>query len=324
MASFLIRHTTTYRYRQAVAFGEHRMMFRPRESHDQRTLDWHVAIEPPPQYVSWSEDAAGNLVGLTHFAHRARELRFSTTVRIEQSPTAPVEPDMAEYARSIPFSYGAEEMADLARFIERQHPDPEHKLDRWVRSILVEVGTRDGWSVDTWPFLERLNRTIWHDFAYLLREAKGIQSPLDTLRLNRGTCRDFAVLMCEAVRSQGFAARFVSGYLYVASHEPATQRAGGSTHAWLQIYLPGAGWIDFDPTSGMIGSEGLIRVAVVRDPERATPLSGSFTGFPSDYLGMSVEVSVIPLDEAAAPAGSASALPAELRPGATLSQVSTA
>ena len=119
-----------------------------------------------------------------------------------------------------------------------------------------------------------------------------MQSPAETLHLMHGSCRDVAVLMCEAVRSQGFAARFVSGYLCVRDDEPAERQVGGNTHAWLQIYLPGAGWIDFDPSSGTIGNRDLIRVAVVRDPDRATPLSGTFMGFPSDDLGMEVHVRV--------------------------------
>jgi transglutaminase-like putative cysteine protease len=292
MPTYAIRHITRYRYRQPVAFGEHRMMFRPRESHDQRTLDAQLAITPAPSHLAWSEDASGNLVGLAHFGKAAKELMFESSIRVEQAEIPLNQLTIAEHARTCPFSYGAEEMPDLARFIERQHLDPEHRLDQWVRGILDGLRS-SACAADTWLFLARLNEAIRHDIAYLRREEPGIQDPAETLRRMRGSCRDLAVLMCEAVRSQGLAARFVSGYLCVRSVEPAERQVGGNTHAWLQVYLPGAGWIDFDPTSGTIGNRDLIRVAVVRDPARATPLSGTFMGFPGDDLGMEVHVRVI-------------------------------
>jgi transglutaminase-like putative cysteine protease len=295
MPTYAIRHVTRYRYRRPVAFGEHRMMFRPRQSHDQRTLAADVRITPAPAHVGWWEDAGGNLVGVARFGRRATELVFESDIRVEQVTSTLDASAIADYARACPFSYGAEEMPDLARFIERQHPDPEHRVDRWVRGL--RDGLRSGEGVGTAAFLVRLNETIRHDIAYLRREEAGVQSPAETLRLRHGSCRDVAVFMCEAVRSQGFAARFVSGYLYVRHEEPAERQVGGNTHAWLQVYLPGAGWIDFDPTSGTIGNRDLIRVAVVRDPDRATPLSGTFMGLPSDDLGMEVHVRVTLEDE---------------------------
>ena len=143
--------------------------------------------------------------------------------------------------------------------------------------------------------LTRLSQGINHGFLYRRREAKGIQQPVETLRLGHGSCRDFAMLMIEAARSLGFAARFASGYLAVPLDDPKELTSGsvrGSTHAWAQIYLPGTGWIDFDPTSGSVGKIGLVTVAVVRDPHHAIPLHGTFIGFPSDHLGMEVQVSV--------------------------------
>jgi transglutaminase-like putative cysteine protease len=105
-----------------------------------------------------------------------------------------------------------------------------------------------------------------------------------------GSCRDLAALMMDAVRTLGFAARFVSGYLYDA--DGAGNIGGGATHAWVQVYLPGSGWVEFDPTNGIVGNRDLIRVAVARDPGRAAPLKGTWTGLPADYLGMTVEVAV--------------------------------
>jgi transglutaminase-like putative cysteine protease len=142
-----------------------------------------------------------------------------------------------------------------------------------------------------------LSEGIHHGFRYRRREAKGIQLPIETLRLGHGSCRDFAMLMIDAARSFGLAARFASGYLAVPllddPQEPTSGSGRGSTHAWAQIYLPGAGWIDFDPTSGSVGNTGLVTVAVVPDPRHAIPLHGTFFGFPSDQLGMEVQVSVM-------------------------------
>jgi transglutaminase-like putative cysteine protease len=178
-------------------------------------------------------------------------------------------------------------MPYLARFIERQHPDPDHAVDRFAQGLLGVDPRRD-----TWEFLKRLNAAIRQDFAYLRRDEAGIQDPTTTLRRRSGTCRDFAALMCEAVRSQGLAARFVSGHLYVSAQNEPERNAGGATHAWLQVYLPGGGWIDFDPTSGSVGNRDLVRIAAVRNPAHASPVSGTFLGFPSDFLGMTVDIDV--------------------------------
>ena len=295
MPTYSIRHVTRYRYRQPVAFGEHRLMLRPRDGHDQRTLTSELAVEPAPRRLSWAEDASGNLVGTCDFAGRATELSFTSACTVEQTATDLSGLRLADFAETVPFSYGAEEASDLARFIERRSRDPGHVLDSWLRDVVGWSDRARGRGLDTWTFLTRLNEAIRRDFAYLRRDEKGIQSPVETLRLRRGTCRDFAVLMCEAVRAQGLAARYVSGYLRVRS-DGDRNRAAGSTHAWMQVYLPGAGWIDFDPTSGTRGNEGLVRVALVRDPDQAVPLSGSFIGFPSDSVGMDVSVEVVELD----------------------------
>jgi transglutaminase-like putative cysteine protease len=133
---------------------------------------------------------------------------------------------------------------------------------------------------------------IKRTFKHTRRDEKGIQDPLQTLALGSGSCRDFAMLMIEAVRSLGIAARFVSGYLRIPDDSGDGHADAGNTHAWAQIYLPGPGWVDFDPSNGIIGNRDLVRVAVVHDPRQAVPLHGTWTGFPSDYLGMDVEVVV--------------------------------
>jgi len=132
------------------------------------------------------------------------------------------------------------------------------------------------------------------EFSYTVRVMEGCQSPVETLTRKTGSCRDFALLMMEAVRALGLAARFVSGYLWTPSAETGGQADAlpGATHAWVQVYLPGAGWVEFDPTSGLAGNRNLIRIAVVRDPSQAVPISGKWTGAPADFLRMEVDVRV--------------------------------
>ena len=290
MPSLTIRHVTTYRYRQPVAFGEHRMMLRPRDSHDQRVIEASLEISPEPRSLRFVQDAFGNHVGIARFSGRSKELCFESIVCLEHSPLDAADLDLEDAARTFPVDYGADEMPDLAHCIERHQPDPGNEVGRWARQFLPPSG-----SIGTFELLTRLSQGINHGFRYRRREAKGIQQPVETLRLGHGSCRDFAMLMIEAARSLGLAARFASGYLAVPlddPEEPTSGSARGSTHAWAQIYLPGTGWIDFDPTSGSVGKIGLVTVAVVRDPHHAIPLHGTFIGFPSDHLGMEVQVSV--------------------------------
>jgi transglutaminase-like putative cysteine protease len=285
MPLLTVRHVTTYRYKQPVAFGEHRVMFRPRDSYDQRLLAADLVVTPAPASMHWMHDVFGNCVAIACFAGRARELRFESTIRLEHDPDHALRFPISKHAERYPFSYDPEDMPDLLRSIERQYPDREAELLRWGQSFARErPGTLD--------LLGAMTHAIRQRFTYVARAEAGIQEPLRTLKLRSGSCRDFALLMIEAVRALGLAARFVSGYLYVPSREGRPHVGGGSTHAWVQVYLPGAGWTEFDPTNGIVGNRDLIRVAVARDPRQAVPLWGTWTGFPSDHLGMSVEVKV--------------------------------
>jgi transglutaminase-like putative cysteine protease len=287
MPLITVRHVTTYRYQQPVAFGEHRMMLRPRDSYDQKLLDTRLVITPQPAELRWVHDVFGNCVAIARFAGRAAELRFESVIRLDHSATNALDFQIEEYARRYPFTYGADEMPDLLRLVERQYLDPEHEIDRWAKQFLRHDGRSD-----TTELLAAMTHAIRRELTYLGREESGIQDPVKTLREGSGSCRDFAVLMIEAVRSLGLAARFVSGYLYVPEGRRGSRVGGGATHAWLEVYLPGAGWVEFDPTNGVVGNHDLVRVAVVRDPRQAVPISGSWTGFPSDHLGMTVEVEV--------------------------------
>ncbi len=192
-----------------------------------------------------------------------------------------------------PAVYGADDLPDLARCIERHHPDPDRVLERWAQRFVGRGGAGDVMSM-----LSAMTCAIHSEFRYAARLEIGTQSPLETLRLGAGSCRDFALLMMEAVRSLNLAARFVSGYIYSRSPAGEDRVGGGHTHAWVRVYLPRCGWVEFDPTNGIVGSTDLVRVAVARHPRQALPLSGTWDGAAKDYLGMDVDVDVRVRDDA--------------------------
>ncbi|MEO7277036.1 MAG: transglutaminase family protein [Sphingomicrobium sp.] len=286
MTILTISHVTSYTYRQPVAFGEHRIFVRPRESHDQHVLESRLTIDPEPSELRSLQDVFGNSVAMASFRRRADHLRIESFVRMEHDPMLPEDVEVEPYARLFPFSYSPEDMPDLLRSIERQHHDPDRVLDKWGRRFL-----RKDTETETLDMLVDMTRFIKRNFTYLSRAEKGTQSPVETIHKRQGTCRDFAVLMIEAARALGLAARFVSGYLY-NPRGTSGRVGGGSTHAWVRIFLPGSGWVEFDPTNGIVGSAGLIRVAVARDPYQAVPISGTWSGFPGSDLGMDVAVEI--------------------------------
>ncbi len=283
-----VRHLTTYRYKRPVEFGDHRMMMRPREGHDLRLLSSGLEIEPEPRRLRWFYDAFDNCVAVASFAGSSTSLRIENRFTVERIEDDQPGGEIDPRAQFFPFSYAPEELPDVARAMERFYSDPAGDLDRWVRQFLYAGGT-----IQTSHLLMTVTYAIKEGFSYERRDATGVQTPLQTLERRRGSCRDFAVLMMEAARSLGIAARFVSGYLYVPSgdDEPVPLN-GGATHAWCQIYVPGAGWLDFDPSNGLVGSAELIRVAVACNHAQATPLKGSYIGASGDELGMEVTVEV--------------------------------
>lgn len=289
MGVVFVKHRTEYRYAHPVTLLEHRLMSRPRDSHDLRLIETGLKVEPQPREVRWLHDVFGNSIAVTEFDTVANELVFESTFLAEHFPAAPEASNLEPYARHLPFRYSAEDSADLGPTTQRQYPDPAGELDLWAYRF-IEGCAGDG----TLEVLTAMTRTIKAEFRYLTRHAAGVQTPLDTLRLGSGSCRDFAVLMMEAVRSLGLGARFVSGYLYDEDLLAAKGRlvGGGATHAWLQVYLPGAGWVEFDPTNALVAGRNLIRVAVVRDPRQAPPVTGAFIGYPGDCVRMTATVEI--------------------------------
>ena len=285
MSLLTVRHVTVYRYSRPVGLGEHRMMFRPRESHDLRLLKTRLDITPAPASLRWLHDVFDNSVAVATFDGSTSELRFDSTVTLEHVETTRLDYPLEEYSQDYPFHYSDDELPNLGPALVHHYPSDD--VRRWVGRFLDPSGI-----TGTMSLLRSITLGIREDFVYTRRSEKGIQSPSETLATRRGSCRDFAVLMMEAVRSLGLAARFVSGYIFVPGREAGSTVGGGATHAWMQTYLPGTGWVDFDPTNSIVGNRNLIRVAVAWDPKQVLPLWGTFAGPASSFLGMDVTVTV--------------------------------
>jgi len=289
MTILTVLHRTTRRYANQVNFGEHRLMMRPRDSHDLRLIETRLSIWPSAT-VRWIHDVFGNSVALASFRGPGSELVVESRFRVQHYPLPEEALTLGEFARRYPFSYDAGEIPDLGRTAERHYPDPSHQIDTWARSFVAEATNHD-----TVAILAAMTRAIKQRFLYSPCDRMETQEPLVTLRTGSGNCRDYALFLMEAARGLGFAARFVSGYLYDSNSGRDGEEAvvgAASAHAWVQIYLPGAGWVEFDPTNGLVGGRNLIRVAVTREAGQAVPLSGSFIGLTGDFLGMTVQVEV--------------------------------
>ncbi len=284
-----IRHVTRYQYRQPVGFGEHHMMFRPRESYDQRVLESRLTISPEPGQLRHVQDVFGNCVGIARFEGQAKELVFDSLVRVDHTPDpiAGDEDEIGAEAAVYPFGYKAEDLPDLRQAMTPHHPDDDGALRAWAHRFIRRSGP-----TKVLTLLTEMTYTIREEFTYGVRLRGGPQSPAETLALGTGSCRDFALLMMEAVRWLGLAAHFTSGYIYSPAGARRRAVGGGHTHAWVRVYLPSCGWVEFDPTNGIVGNTCLVRVAVARDPRQATPLHGSWSGPASYYRGMEVEVDV--------------------------------
>ncbi|WP_109483721.1 transglutaminase family protein [Paraburkholderia sp. C35] len=310
MSVFLeVEHITTYRYNKPVEFSPHRVMFRPRAAHDIRVLSATLEASPhSTQY--WLQDVFSNSVAVVEPRVPADVLTLHARFVIEHFGVKNLELPLAPEAENYPFQYSLEDRLDLSPFLPPQYPDDQPLLHDWVAQFLPRRGT-----IHTRDILANINAAIRSDFQYQSRDAVGTQRPSETLKLRCGTCRDFALLMMEVMRGLGLAARFVSGYLYdqtldtsappvvrntalqqgakqIESRDEPLVVGAGATHAWLHVYLPGAGWVPYDPTNSLVGGTDLIRVAFTRTPEQAAPVAGSWFGAAQDFVGMDVSVSV--------------------------------
>ena len=283
MKRLRIIHKTESHYNTPVAFGPHRIMMRPREGHDVRIVQGRLEVEPKPT-VRWLRDIYNNSIAILTFVEPAPMLRILGEADIDYLRDNPIECLVDPSARLFPFQYAPEEQIELVQYRLPSYPYDGSKLRDWLQALY-----RPGLTIETFELLNNLNSHIFKSLAYNNRDEAGVQTPCDTLARGSGSCRDFAVLMMEAARHWGFGARFVSGYIQMAEGQH------GATHAWTEIYIPGAGWHGFDPTNNKMAGSEHIAVAVSREQEKASPVSGTWDG-PSDaFSHMSVSVQVVAL-----------------------------
>jgi transglutaminase-like putative cysteine protease len=285
-----IQHRTTYNYREPVSFGQHKIMVRPREGHDLH-IESSVLEISPAHTIHWMRDVNGNSLAVVDFQQKAAQLSFYSEIVLHHYDANPLDFVMDAGAVEYPFVYYPDSQPELAAFITLVYPKDAARLREWLTQFW-----RPGDKIQTIELLMRVNQFINRNFKYQRRDEMGVQTPGQTLALRSGSCRDFATLLLESCRCWGLAARFVSGYMQCE----ATEAGGASTHAWVEVYLPGAGWKGFDPTSGMVTGAQYVAVAVSRDPENASPIAGSFVGPNTSFLNIQVNVSVVQLDRTAA------------------------
>jgi len=287
MTRLSIRHETLYRYGQPVGFGPQRLMVRPRDSHADRLLEASLELSLPGD-VRWMYDALGNCICWYHPQGQADELRIVSNLVIERYPAPLI--SMADPHTAVPIVYGLADRTVLEPFIV-----PATEIDGIVQDWLQ---AHMSWSNEpALAYLRRLNWAIHSEFRYSARDEVGTQIPSITVSTGQGACRDFAWLMIEVLRRLGYAARFVTGYLYSPEADAPGAAPGhlgaGSTHAWCDVFLPSLGWMQFDPTNGLAESPDLIRVASTRMPE--SPISGAIVGDPRSFeMSVTVDVHRVP------------------------------
>ncbi|KAF0101523.1 MAG: transglutaminase domain-containing protein [bacterium] len=279
-----ISHVTEYLFPVPVTLLPHRLLLRPRENHNVRIESSALDIFPA-HGLQWKRDVLDNSVAQVHFTAAADRLRIASNVVIQHYEDNPFDFLVDDYAVNHPFAYAEAERIDLAPFLPAVYPSDREVVRSWVDGL----GLR--WPLQTFTLLDQMNRHIAGRFVYQMREEPGVQSPALTLARNSGSCRDFAALFMEACRCLGLASRFVSGYLFTSDIDAGN----ASTHAWAEVYLPGAGWRGFDPTAGEVVGNRHIATAVARHPEAVPPVAGSFIGpgGTSPMLVVSVRVATL-------------------------------
>lgn len=289
MPVLTIHHRTIYRYRTPMAFGPHRLMLRPRESHALRLYEHDLAITPAA-VVTWAHDIAGNSVATASFSEPSDMLIIDSAATLSlEADRWPVF-DIAGSAQRFPFLLSRDEMIDLGALRLQAYLDSAGRVREWAQGFVADPVPGGG--TDTLSLLKDISAGVAAQITYETREDEGTQSPEETLARRRGSCRDFAVLFVDAVRSLGFGARIVSGYLYDPGLDMRGSAGAGSTHAWAEVYVPGAGWITFDPTNRSVGGFNLIPVAMARHISQTMPVSGIYAGDVGAFLGLEVTVTV--------------------------------
>lgn len=283
MKRFRIQHKTTYDFPGSVQLLPHTLRLRPREGHELRIENSKLDIFPEAK-LRWYRDAEGNCVATATFSERSSVLTIKSEVIIQQYDLAPYDFLVADCAVDYPFKYLDEDIILLSPYRNDPNSTGNARLTDWLNGLRVY-----GEKIQTYALLKRLNERIYSAITYVRREEEGVQSPEETLSTGTGSCRDSAKLFMEAARNLGFAARFVSGYIYSESATPLF----GSTHAWAEVFIPGAGWKGFDPTTGNIVGADHIAIAVGRLAESVPPVSGKYYGTLGATMGVNVWVTEV-------------------------------
>jgi transglutaminase-like putative cysteine protease len=281
MQRYQIIHRTYYNFVDEVVLGAHELRLRPREDHGLRLESFDLQLTPAASLL-WHRDAEGNSVAVASFGQTTRQLAIESEVIIQLFSDNPLDFIVADYAVNYPFLYDKNDTVLLAPYRLAPGLPTSTILQQWIGNFW-----QPGDQVQTYSLMQTIAAYIKSTLTYRVREEPGVQSPELTLQSGTGSCRDFSMLFMAAAKCLGLAARFVSGYLY----DPLAIDAG-ATHAWAEIYLPGAGWLGFDPTTGGLAGADHIPVAVARLPESVPPVAGSFTGNPEAQLDVGVWVSV--------------------------------
>lgn len=278
-----ILHRTEYRYDRKVVLNPHQLMLRPRDGHDLWVDDAFLTIVPRAR-LRWYFDTFGNSIAEASFDEPTDTLIIESELLLRRYVSDFDLRQAGPHICPYPFDYSVDDARDLYPYLGVEHPEGIDTLDQWLDANFVD---RPG---SAFLFLQNLSDSIHRGLAYSRREAMGTQSAAETISSGLGTCRDFAFLFMEAARRLGFAARFVTGYLNSAG--AGAMVGGGATHAWADVFVPGEGWIEFDPTNRITAGSALIRVATTRTPSQASPISGSFEGTGAVFLGLTVSVDV--------------------------------
>jgi transglutaminase-like putative cysteine protease len=282
MKRIQIRHSTVYQFPRPVELAPHKLMIRPRSGYDIRIESAQLIISPDC-LTKWHRDIYGNSVAVVSFHEPATTLSILSEVVLQHFEAEPLDFFVDEKAVMFPFHFDPQERVDLIPYQTLCFPSDSPAVRDWLQGFW-----RPGQIIETYVLLDTINKAIVRDFAYAMREEPGVQRPAQTLAKRSGSCRDFATLFIEACRYFGLAGRFVSGYLNC----PETVQGHGSTHAWSEVYLPGAGWKGFDNTSGIVVGHDHIAMAVCRHPADAPPISGSYISQEPCVPAMQVRVDV--------------------------------
>jgi len=280
MQRYKIIHRTYYNYSANVMLGAHNLLLRPREDYELRIESFTLKTTPESN-ILWHRDVEGNSVAIASFDLPTHQLLIESEVIIQQFNEDPLDFLVSDYAIAYPFSYREDEQILLSPYMELPEQETINAVHEWISNFW-----KPDERIQTYTLLQRIAEYIYQTLLYKVREEPGVQSATQTLSYGTGSCRDFALLFMEAVRCLGLASRFVSGYLYA----PLMSEIG-STHAWAEVYLPGAGWKGFDPTIGKIAGSDHIAVAVARLAEAVPPIAGSFVGTADSTMDVGVWVS---------------------------------